>query len=97
MTKTATAKKINISQVARDAGLTPAAVHARLHSGWTLEQALARPVGPRGRPRKIPSPSVVSSTPPSDMLSPVKFYRYLWAIGVGVVLIGVLIGVVQGV
>jgi hypothetical protein len=35
--------KVNISKLARAAGLTPTVVHGRLSQGWTLDDALRTP------------------------------------------------------
>lgn len=35
--------KVNISKLARAAGLSPTVVHGRLNNGWTLEEALNTP------------------------------------------------------
>lgn len=45
--------KVNISKLARAAGLTPTIVHGRLNIGWTLEEALITPKFGR---RRISSP-----------------------------------------
>jgi len=35
--------KVNVSKLARAAGLSPTIVHNRLHNGWTMEEALTTP------------------------------------------------------
>jgi hypothetical protein len=48
--------KTNISELAREAGLSPKVVHNRLTKGWTLENALNTPLGggaKRGRKKKV--------------------------------------------
>jgi hypothetical protein len=46
---------VNISKLARAAGLAPSVVHNRLHCGWTLEEALNTPKYSR-RPNPTPRP-----------------------------------------
>lgn len=41
--------KVNVSKLARAAGLTPTIVHGRLNTGWTLEEALTTPKFARRR------------------------------------------------
>jgi transposase-like protein len=44
--------KINISALARHAGLEPATLRSRLHNGWDLREALTTPAGTQGRGAK---------------------------------------------
>jgi len=51
--------RVNLSALARHAGLTPATLRQRLRNGWDLKEALETPPGPQGRGahRKLPGPS----------------------------------------
>lgn len=65
--------KVNVSKLARDAGLTPSLLHSRLHAGWTLEEALKTPKhGRRVNPAPVSqtTETVVTEKPVPQKTSP---------------------------
>jgi hypothetical protein len=58
--------KVNVSKLARAAGLSPTVVHGRLKMGWPLEEALSVPKhGRRVKPAPVtPTTKTVSTDKP---------------------------------
>ena len=55
------------SQLAREAGINPAVVHSRLRLGWSLEDALSKPVRKRGYTGKVVYPNILKWLDDHDM------------------------------
>lgn len=57
--------KVNISKLARAAGLAPSVVHNRLAQGWTMDEALKIPKYGRRRKSAPVTPALTTEARPS--------------------------------
>jgi hypothetical protein len=65
--------KLNISEKARRAGISPNVVHNRMHTGWTLKRALETPVRHKRKSRTIKAIKIEKVDFPFTAPNPVEF------------------------